>query len=163
MKLKNFDSTIKFNNDGQEQPLLKIEQNLCVFSAYFIDTFIVLMGFWLSYVAFVQYAWWSFSLSVIVLLATLGLGKSLFLKNILLYKDRIVLKWYFFKNKTIFIERLKGIRNITAIWACWKFTLLERQPFDYKSLWIIINESIIGRKEYLKLRTEIKKLIEEKL
>ncbi len=150
------------NNTNKEQLILKIGPNPCVFSAYFIDVFIVLMGFWLSYVAFVQYTWWSFPLSLIVLLVMLGLGKSLFLKNILLYEDRIVLKWYFFKNKTILIKRVKEIRSITATWACWKFTLLEKQPFEYKSLWIIVNESIIGRKEYLKLRTEIKKLIEGK-
>lgn len=138
------------------------EAKPCFFSAYFIDVFIVLFGFWLSYVAFVQYTWWSFTLSLIILLATLGLGKSLFLKNIFLYEDRIVLKWYFFKNKTILIKRIKEIRSITATWVCWKFTLLEKKPFDYKSIWVIINESILGTEEYLKLRTEIKKLIKGK-
>jgi len=148
--------------DKEEQFILKLEPNPCVFSAYFIDAFIVLMGFWLSYISFVQYTWWSYPLSLIISLAMLGLGKSLLLKNVTLYKDKLVLQWYFFRDKTIFIEKIKEVRDLRVGFFCMKFTLLERQPFDYKSIWVIVNESILGTKEFLKLRIEIKELIEGK-
>ncbi len=81
------------------------------------------------------------------------------MKNIFLYKDRIVLKWYFFKDKIIPINKIKEVRNILVGFFCMKFTLLERQPFDYNSIWVIVNESIMGTDEYLMLENEIKKLV----
>ena len=150
---------MKGDNTSIDKPILAIEPNPCIFSAYFIDLFIVLMGFWLSFATFILYTWWSLPLSLIILLVSLGLGKSLFLKNIFLYKDRIVLKWYLFKDKIIPINKIKEVRDMLVGFYCMKFTFLEKQPFDYNSIWVIANESIIGTDKYLMLENEIKKLV----
>lgn len=153
---------MKENKINHDKPILAIEPNPCIFSAYFIDLFIVLMGFWLSFATFTLYTWWSIILSFIILLVSLGLGKSLFVKEIILYKNKIILRWYIFAEKIIMIHKIKELRNILVGFFCMKFTLLEKQPFDYQSIWAIVNESIIGTDEYLKLRNEIKKLVEGK-
>lgn len=144
----------------EEHFILKLEPKPCILEVFFIDVPIVIVGFWLSYVAFAVHTWWSYLLALIILLVVLGLGKSLLLKNVTLYRNKLILQWYFFKDKIILLNKIKEIRSLLVGFFCWKFTLLERQPFDYKSIWVIISGSILGKEAHIELEAKIKKLIE---
>jgi len=146
----------------KERIVLEYEANPCFFSAYFIDAFIVLMGFWLSYVAFIQYIWWSYPLSLIILLVMLGLGKSLFLSKVTLDDKKLILEYAFFNKKILYLDKVKELRFLNVGFFCMKYTFLEKKPFDYKSIWLIVNESILGTEAFIELEQEIKKLIKGK-
>ena len=49
-----------------EEYILKLKPNYCVFSAFFIDPFLVLMGFLLTFVSYSLYTWWSMILALIL-------------------------------------------------------------------------------------------------
>ncbi len=105
---------LKEFNVATDPIFLEYEANPCFFSAYFMDAFIVLMGFWLSYIVFIQYIWWSYPLSLIMLLVMLGLGKSLFLSKVTLAEKELVLEYIFFNKKILHLDKIKELRFLNV-------------------------------------------------
>jgi len=141
-----------------EQYILRLHPNYCYISAFIIDPSLAIMGFIFTIISFLLYTWWSILLALAILIVSFGILKSLFLKEVTLYKNKIILKWYIFQEKTIYINKIKKIGYLTAGW-CWQLALFKRNYFNFDSTGTLISASVLGEEETESLRKEMKKII----
>lgn len=146
--------------DKKEKLILHLKPNYCKFTAFIIDPAMIIGWFFLAFISVLLNAWWSILLAVIIFILSLGLLKSLFLKEVELYEDRVVLRWYLFGEKIIYINEIRGVVHLTAGW-CWQLVLSKRQFFDFKSMGMLISASVLGEEGSIRLKKEIKKLLGE--
>jgi|GEM_PF-7069628 hypothetical protein len=144
-----------------EEYILKLKPNYCVFSAFFIDPFLVLMGFLLTFVSYSLYTWWSMILALILFVISLGQLKALFMKEVILDKEKVTLKWYLFRERKILINQIKEILPLSVGLFCTKTTFYNGKRFDFNHLLSIINDSTFGEQNIMQLKQEINKLIGE--